>query len=278
MRRGVPIFTRLGGTLRERICHANPQKEGRVVPRAYLFTVRTIREDPADLNSADAELIVTADDGMDYVVKTTKRHPGIPASEWLGHHFADACGIPTPQYAIVELADKRLGFGSQWDDSSLRDQGARRAVLEAGAKLAHLGAIFSSIFALDQFVYNDDRHFGNYFLVSTGRSFGVKTYDYSRALLYHGWPPPVPPLKKACNTMACFRALVVGYPYDKAAGAEVIRKLRGLRAEQIRLWLDEMPRDWLSTPKKAQMCDWWNDEAPDRLEVTKKGLANGTFL
>lgn len=171
------------------------------MPRAYLFNVRTIREDPANLNSADAEFIVTGEDGMDYVVKTTKKHPGIPASEWIGHNFADACGIPTPQYALIELADKRIGFGSQWDASAFVDPTVRAAVIGAGTKLAPLAAVFSSIFALDQFVYNDDRHFGNYFLVSTGRSVGVKAYDFSRALLYHGWPPPPLPLPPTCHTM-----------------------------------------------------------------------------
>jgi HipA-like protein len=249
------------------------------VPRAYLFNVRTIQEDPAHLNSADAELIVTGEDGMDYVVKTTTKHPGIPASEWIGHSLADACGIPTPQYAFIELADQRIGFGSQWDASALTDPVLRTKVfLTAGAKLQHLAIVFSSIFALDQFVYNDDRHANNYFLVATGRSYGVKAYDFSRALLYHGWPPPALPLPPGCNTIGCYRALRVGYPYDPAGGEEVIRKLKGLSATVIRQWLNDMPSVWLTAAKKAQFCDWWENDGQDRLEEARKGLGNGTFL
>ena len=46
------------------------------MPRANLFEIETVIEDPANLNTADAEYVVTASDSMDYVVKTPHRHPG----------------------------------------------------------------------------------------------------------------------------------------------------------------------------------------------------------
>jgi hypothetical protein len=249
------------------------------VPRAYLFdVVRTIREDPARLNSADAEYVVTGEDGMDYVVKTTSKHPGIPASEWLAHNIADACGIPTPQYALIELNDGRLGFGSQWDMSAVTDQAIRNHVTTAIPGVAGLAAQFSAIYALDLIIHNDDRHLGNYFIVKTQRDYGVKAYDFSRALFYQGWPMPQLPLKPTCNTVSCYRSLQVGYPYDKKIGAELIRRVRKIPSKQIKEWLDDSPKDWISAARKAEVHDWWDDGAQERLQEVERGLNDGTLL
>lgn len=248
------------------------------MPRAHLFdVVRTIREDPANLNSADAEFIVSAEDSMDYVVKTTRKQPGIPASEWICHQLADACRIATPQYAQIELQDGRIGFGSQWDSSATTDQVTRTRIAMAIPGLPGLAAQFSAIYVLDLFVHNVDRHLGNYFFVKTRQGYGVKAFDFSQALFYHGWQIPGLPLNH-CNTLSCYRSLRVSYQYDKQAGAELIRCLRRLPLVQLRQWLDEMPPAWLSATRKARFTDWWDNEAGQRLLLIERGLSNGTYL
>lgn len=78
--------------------------------------------------------------------------------------------------------------------------------------------------------------------------------------------------------MSCYRALVVAYPYDRAAGGEVVRKLRGLPVDRIREWLEEMPLDWLSNAMKSEICRWWVNDSQRRLDETERGLASGTYL
>ena len=139
------------------------------MPRAYLFPQRTINEYPANLGSADAELMVTAEDGMDYVVKTTKKIAAIPASEWVCQNLADACGIPTPQFSQIQLMSGDVGFGSQWDESAIKDQATRNQVVSAIPGLPLLAEMFSAIYAIDLFTFNTDRHLGNYFFVKIFR-------------------------------------------------------------------------------------------------------------
>jgi hypothetical protein len=215
---------------------------------------------------------------MDYVIKTVRKHKGIPASEWLCHHVADACGISTPQFAIVQLSDGRLGFGSQWDSSSVSDHGTRQKILTEIPGVTGLAAKFSAIYVLDLFVHNDDQHEGNYFFVKTRGGHGVKAYDFSRAMLYHGWPMAALPLPRACNTMRCFSALRVGYPFDATAVRETIRRLRGVTPNQVRSWMQEMPDEWLSDHDRVRVYNWWADEADNRIKFIENGLANGTLL
>src|SRR5690348_10597490 len=101
------------------------------MPRASLFEIETVIEDPANLNSADADYVVTASDSMDYVVKTPRRHPSVPASEWICHRLAEVCGIPTPQFGIIRMRSGVTGFGSQWDSSIVTNQSLVNSVLTA---------------------------------------------------------------------------------------------------------------------------------------------------
>src|SRR5688572_25381694 len=137
------------------------------MPRASLFEIDTLLEDPSNLNSADAEYVVTASDSMDYVVKTQKRHPAIPASEWICHRLAEECGVPTPQFAIIRLRDGTAGFGSQWDSSIVANLDVINSVVITIPGIPNLAPIFSAIYVLDLFVFNVDRHINNYFFVRT---------------------------------------------------------------------------------------------------------------
>ena len=107
---------------------------------------------------------MTAEDGMDYVIKTRKKMAGLPASEWVCHNLADACGIPTPQYAQIQLMNGEIGFGSQWDESVVKDQATRNLIVTSIPGLPNLAGMFSAIYVIDLFSYNSDRHAGNYFL------------------------------------------------------------------------------------------------------------------
>lgn len=248
------------------------------MPKAYLFPQRTVNEYPANLGTADAEYLVTAEDGMDYVVKTTKKVLGVPASEWICQNLADACGIPTPQFAQIELRSGEVGFGSQWDAAAIRDHGIRNAIVSAVPGSPDLAGMFSAIYVLDLFAYNLDRHFGNYLFVQTGVGIGVKVYDFSRAFYCLGLPIPTLPLPGTCKTVACYRSLKVGYPLSKPVVAETVRRIAAVPHSAVQTWLDEMPGAWMSDAHKDETSKWWRAELPVRLTQITQGLANGTLL
>jgi hypothetical protein len=248
------------------------------MPKCSLFPLKTISEDPAHLNSADAELIVTAEDGLDYVVKTTSRSPSIPAAEWIGQSLADACGIGTPQFAQIQLMDGRIGFGSQWDSSVIADQSLRHQIASAIPGEKQLAEIFSAIYAIDLLTYNTDRHFGNYFFVRTAKGIGVKAYDFSRALHYNGWPLPALPMQTNTNTVDCYRSLRVGYPFELLALQRSFAKLGAVKLATFQSWLDQMPEAWMDQSKRSDFVTWWTQEVPSLISNISEGLRNGNYL
>lgn len=248
------------------------------MPKTYLFPQNTINEYPADMGSADAESWVTAEDGMDYVIKTRKKMAGLPASEWVCHNLADACGIPTPQYAQIQLMNGEIGFGSQWDESVVKDQATRNLIVTSIPGLPNLAGMFSAIYVIDLFSYNPDRHAGNYFFIKTKSGYGVKAYDFSRAFYCAAWPLPPFPLPAACNTVGCYRSLQVGYPFVLGVADETIRRIAAVPIEAVNAWLRDVPVTWMSDQQKAELASWWQGEMQARLNKITLGLRNGSLL
>ena len=249
------------------------------MPRANLFEIETVVEDPANLNSADAEYVVTASDSMDYVVKTQQKHPWVPASEWICHRLAEACGIPTPQFGIIRMRSGVTGFGSQWDGSNVTDQRVINSVLTAIPGQLTLARIFTSIYVLDLFVHNEDRHINNYLFVRTRNSIGVKVYDFSRALLYHGrFPLPALPMQPRTYTVTYGRALRVAYPIVRETVRQTVRRILGVTTASLEQWIGEVPDQWVRESLRRDMLRWWDTESAKRAVVIERGIADGSFL
>lgn len=226
-----------------------------------LFPLRMIRVDPVNLGSADCHLIGRADTGHDYAIKVSlPENPHLPVSGWIGHHLAQACGIPVPDWEQVELPDGRLGFGSRWEGGTLPDQMAMTEwLLGLEPVPPELPGLLSAVFAFDLFVHNDDRHLGN-FLVRTGRNAArvVLAGDYSRALLYHPWPPPVgfPP----CNTLAERGRTSAAFGYDVARSEQVLNRLSQIDGARWSTILNAMPDVWGGAALRTLLTDWWDTE------------------
>lgn len=249
------------------------------MPRAYLFEQAALNEYPTNLGSADAEYIVTAEDGMDYVVKTTHKHPSIPFSEWIGHSLADACGIPTPQFTVIKLMNGTMGFGSQWDSSAVDRHGVLTKVTTVPVPGPQsLARMFSAIYALDLVLYNCDRHLGNYFFVQTNKGVAVKAYDFSRALFFNAWPLPSLPMDKHCNTVACYSSLRVSYPFDIAAADQVLKQISSIPKLRVEEWIGQIPEDWISTASRTKFTTWWESNLPSLLVDVSEGLRDGRYL
>lgn len=249
------------------------------MPKAGLFPVNIRSCDPANLGSADAALIGMGDDGFDYVIKTVEKTPNVPASEWFCHRLSDLCSIVVPQYSILNIRGMKLAFGSRYDGAIETNSQVILDILSGQTKANILAERLSAIYALDLFVHNDDRHFGNYMFNKAMSGYSVKAFDFSRAWLYHGWPLPNLPLRPQCNTVAKFRDLMSHHRFDLTAAEKVLDRLSGLNVGLIQEIHNEMPAEWLSKPNRKSIIKWWSSkDRSKRIEFVRGGLKDGTLL
>lgn len=246
--------------------------------KAGLFHVNIRSCDPANLGSADADLIGMGDDGFDYVIKTVEKTPNVPASEWFCHRLSDCCSIVVPQYSILNIRGKKPAFGSRYDSAIEKDGQVIIDILSGRAKANILSERLSAIYAFDLFVHNDDRHFGNYMFTKAMNGYSVKAFDFSRAWLHHGWPLPNLPLQ-TCRTVDCFRDLIKHHKFDLKAAEVILDRLSGLNVGLIQEIHNEMPVEWLSKPSRNNIIKWWSSkDRIKRIEFVRGGLKDGTLL
>lgn len=250
------------------------------MPKAGLLRVNIRACDPADLGSADADLIGMGDDGFDYVIKTIEKTPNVPASEWFCHRLAELCGIVTPQYSILNIPGKKPAFGSLYDSAFEKNESVIQDILFGKLKSNILAERLSAIYAFDLFVHNDDRHFGNYmFTKAMTHGYSVKAFDFSRAWLHQGWPLPNLPLQPHCNTVVRFRELMQHHHFDLNAAEVVLDHLSGLEINSIQAIYNEMPNEWLSKNDRKKLVKWWSSkDKGNRIEFVRGGLKNGSLI
>ena len=246
--------------------------------KAGLFPVNIRSCDPANLGSADADLIGMGDDGQDYIIKTVEKTPDVPASEWFCHRLAGLCNIAVPQFSILNVKGMKPAFGSRYDSALEKDKLLVWDILSGRRKANILAERLSAIYAFDLFVHNDDRHIGNYMFIPAMSGFTVKAYDFSRAWLHHGWPLPNLPLQP-CNTVRLFRELMKYHKIDLAAAGVVLDRLGELKTNIIQDIHNEMPAVWLSKSKRNEIVKWWaGNEKDKRIGFVRGGLKDGSLL
>jgi hypothetical protein len=142
---------------------------------------------------------VEADDGFRYYIKGDAHGRRVRASEWITTHIAEEVHIGAPPPMVIELQNGDIVFGSR-RIAGVADAAITTAFLTAttlsnadDAPRALL-QLLSAIYALDMFVFNDDRHLGNYLSVDDNGTRRLYTFDFSRALFWHwpwaSFPPP----------------------------------------------------------------------------------------
>lgn len=234
--------------------------------------------DPCDLGTADAACFGTGDNGLDYVIKTIDKTPLVPAAEFVCHSLADACGIPTPQFHVVEMHDGSHAFGSVWDRSAATEMSIIEQVLVA-QQARSVEQSVARIFTLDMFVHNVDRHGKNYLCVA-GRTDGhaLKAFDFSRAFFVHGWPLPVLPMQSSTRTIATIKVINRHRKFDLAAANATLRRIESLPFELFRSLIDSLPRAWLDNATRTKIKKWWAQERANRISAIQDGLNNGTLF
>ena len=239
-----------------------------------IFPLRIVSQQPANLGSADCHLIGEGDDGIDYAIKRVSDGARIPASEFICNSLAQACGIAVPTFEIAILPDIEKVFASRWEDGSFPS--ARVSALLMGTEqLNGLSEALSAVFAFDLFVYNIDRHFGNYMFRhkrGPGSLPVLLAPDYSRAFLYHGCPPPPPPLPSDCNTSKRFIEWQRRHRFSRNAATELLDRLDTISDSDFGKIISQIPSEWLSSADGNTLVTWWKEDHRDRIFMIKKGL------
>ncbi len=225
---------------------------------------------------------VEADDGHHYYLKSDTAGRPIRASEWLGTFLAEIVGIAAPSCTIVQLLTGELVFGSRRingvaDRVTTWSCLTQPSLTNAPDRIIGLQAILSSIYAFDLFVFNDDRHFGNYLSVDDNGVRRFFAYDFSRAVFWR-WPwTGVPALDQ--HTRTCGMVIRRMHGFDLAAAKSVLDRLGAISPQLIEAELQRVPADWLAPALKEQFIAWWGSDAKtDRVNEIKMGVENGTYL
>jgi len=214
---------------------------------------------------------------MKYNIKTVSKTPNVPCAEWFSHKLAERIGIASAFPAVVMVNNERA-YGSRWE-SGMLDQARNNEVLTGKLPGAALAGRFSALYTYDVFLHNTDRHAGNYAFIQVDGLYRLVAMDFSRAWSWNGWPLPPLPLAAGCSTVATGRMIRQHFAFDHGEATKVMDSLVGVSRAHIDGIFDSMPVEWADAPMKAAMLAWWGSaDMTQRIDVIRKGLANGTYL
>jgi hypothetical protein len=247
-----------------------------------LFHRRALQLFPPAVRTADSLGEVEADDGFRYYVKADAPGKAIRASEWISTHLAEAVGITAPNAVTIQLPNGEVVFGSR-RIAGVADQLQTQAFLSTPSigniqqGISGLGTLLSKMYALDLFLFNDDRHVNNYLSVDDNGVRRLYTFDFSRALFWH-WPwSGYPPAH--CNTRLCSAILWRLHGFDPVAANSVLDALEAFPPASVQGLVNQMPADWLPAPLHADLMNVWTTGArQSRIGDIRKGLTNGSLL
>lgn len=246
------------------------------------FPRKAVVEYGKSKNTADYLGEADADDGHRYFLKGDTNGSAVRASEWVGTFLAETVGIAAPHGTVIERLDGSLVFGSRKivgvaDEVITRTYLGTPSLSNVASPVLGLTTILSSIYALDLFIFNDDRHFGNYLSVDDNGVRRFYAFDFSRSMFWR-WPwNGVPEIDR--NTRIMGRVLRICHGFDLAAAKSVLDRLEAISPQQIEAELKRFPECWMSNQLKDQFTTWWNSPARKiRVDEIKKGVEDGTCL
>ncbi|WP_315747566.1 MULTISPECIES: HipA family kinase [unclassified Bradyrhizobium] len=247
-----------------------------------LFHRRALIVFPPAMLTADSMGEVEADDGLRYYVKSDVHGKAVRASEWISTHLAEAVGIAAPNPVTMQMPNGEVVFGSR-RIIGVADQLQTQVFLSTPSignvnqSTPGLGILLSKIYALDLFLFNDDRHANNYLSVNDNGVQRLYAFDFSRALFWHwpwaGYPPP------QCNTRRVGAILRSHHGFDLVAANSVLDALAAFAPASLQGFINQMPADWLPASLHAQFMSVWTAGArQSRIDDIRKGLSDGSLL
>jgi hypothetical protein len=226
-----------------------------------LVPIRITQQLPSSQGTADLKTIGLGDDGFEYALKRLEDHPLLPISEWVGYQLSRAVGLFTPDFAPVWLDDDTPAFGSRWE------QAAQIGVPPHPVELAHyfggsMRPLNESIFAVDAFLPNEDRHGRNFMWRTTSVGAVPLAFDFSRAWLMTGLPFGGHPLQSNSTTLAMWSYLKAQFGYQ--VPAQVFQKIALLPNDWLQRVLDAAPSHWLVGFDPKPTIDFWMQHRQQR--------------
>lgn len=231
---------------------------------------------PALGGTAHLKNTVIASDGLEYAVKgvtdgETSELKGlpnprqIPASEWLCTRLGEMCGLPTPICRVIyDAASNQHFFGSRYDlaaSSKPEDEINFAASLMGPSPI--LRKQVWAIYAFDQFVFNIDRHLGNYlYTKNRDGDVTVQAFDFSLAAMVMGWPNKVGEslIPAGYNTTKCWdtiKSLTYNDKTCRGSAIKILDNISKVSADDINRIFVEMPGNWINPLHREALTSWW---------------------
>lgn len=252
---------------------------GRQLP---LFARKALAEYPQQTASADLLGEADADDNHRYYIKGDAHGRFVRASEWLCTHIAEEVHIGAPAPMAIERLDGMLVFGSR-RIVGVSDIVTTAAFLttptlsNSGSLATGLQPILSSIYVLDLFLNNEDRHLGNFLSIDDNGVRRLYAFDFSRALFWN-WPWTGFPLPGQ-NTRVIGGLLRQMHGFDLMVANATLDRLAALASDTVESFINRMPSDWLPEGICSDFVSWWsNGQRQLRVEALRKGISDGTLL
>ena len=218
-------------------------------------------------DGADLKRVARGDDGNDYAMKRLTDHPLLPISEWLGYRLFRACGLKTPDYAVLYHDDGQPpAFGSRIDLTTRQIAKDPNAFTVAGFFGPHLDEL-GRIYPMDAFLPNPDRHGRNLLKRVTLTGDELLCFDYSRASLVTGLP--------FGNTDSMNNSLTAQwwqhFRRNMAVQADhsALNRVQELPNDWIIKTLNEAPDPWLGGVDPVTIDAFWRNNRDHRIDFSK---------
>ncbi len=255
-------------------------------PALFPLPIKVRYCNPANLGTADCGLICRGDDGCDYVIKDNKTGGSValtPHSEWFCTQLGELVGIASPQCKIVEMSDSTFTFGSRWEGGVIKQTVGGNwwdKVKSGDIKLDDIKGALSHIYAFDHFIYNPDRHPGNFIVRDQHAGYAVLANDYSRAWMCAGFPLPALPMNNATVSTQRWLSNSWAVKYiDKDEANILLDRIRNISKPIVGRIINGHPNDWLPKKSRDDILNWWGSKPMlDRLDEISKGVENGSYL
>ncbi|WP_455887076.1 hypothetical protein [Pseudomonas rustica] len=237
-----------------------------------LFPVAVMTTYPNDQNSADLQTIGLAANGKDYAIKTVMDGNGkIPASEAFCYQLARMVLIATPDFDVIELHDGSHAFGSVWEGgaSTLKEGIQVMRILKGEIPVVGLKTFFSRVYALDLFVNNIDRHFGNYIFRPSYSGQIALAFDFSRAWFAFN-PFGFEAAIESNNTSSSIQHIQHYNQFDREEAIKCLDMIAKLTKEDAAAIILNFPEAWMSDKDRQEFLEWWGSQARiDRIDFLK---------
>lgn len=228
-----------------------------------LFPIAVMTTYPSTQGTADLQTIGLAANGKDYAIKTIMDGNGkIPATEAFCYQLARHVLIATPDYDVMEMHDGSYAFGSTWEGgaSTLANHAQVIRVLKGEFPVVGITSFFSKVYALDLFVNNIDRHFGNYIFRPSYSGQIALAFDFSRAWFAFN-PFGFEAAVESNNTSESIKWIQRHDKYDKNEAEKCLDLILNLTQDDVAAMLSGFPEAWMSNQDRREFIEWWGSPA-----------------